>query len=283
MNLSMIASETGPHIAIAPEAVGKIGDFIITNSMVYGVVVAIVIAVVSIMAAKRIRVKAVGGFVQLMELLFSFIIDMLEGIFDNREKAVKYAPLFGLFFLFIVINNVMGLMPWVGPGIHSVTPEGKIPLFRPLTADLNGTIALSVIAILTVQVLSIRESGWLGHLKHYFTDKPLNPINFFIGVLEVFGELTRVVSLSLRLFLNTAVGEVLISVFAFVGQNGSSFTVLPIAMFEILVALIQAYVFTVLSATYLGLAIKHHDDEHAHENSPSHPDPELTLAKELSG
>ena len=122
-----------------------------------------------------------------------------------------------------------------------------------------------------MQVLSIRESGFLGHLKHYFTDKPFNPINLFIGVLEVFGELTRVMSLSLRLFLNTAVGEILISVFAFIGQSAGSITILPVALFEILVALIQAYVFTVLAATYLGLAVSHGHEEHEEDHHVPKP------------
>ena len=126
---------------------------------------------------------------------------------------------------------------------------------------------MSTIAILTVQVLSINESGFLGHLKHYFTDKPFNPINMFIGILEVFGELTRIISLSLRLFLNTAVGEILIAVFIYVGGFAAPITVLPIVLFEVLVALIQAYVFTVLSATYLGLAIAH---GHDHEEDDEH-------------
>jgi len=197
-------------------------------------------------------------------MIMEFLINMLEGIFGNRQKAIKYAPVFGTFFVFIFLSNLSGLFPLVGEGVtlhHS-------PIFRPFTADLNGTIAMSIIAILTVQYYSIKESGFLGHLKHYFTDQPWNPINFFIGILEVFGELTRIMSLSLRLFLNTAVGEILIAVFAYVGSYGASFTLLPIVLFEVLVAGIQAYGFTVLSATYLGLAISH-----SHEHEESHPHP----------
>ena len=120
-----------------------------------------------------------------------------------------------------------------------------------------------------MQYLSIREQGVKGHLKHYFSDKPWNPISFFIGVLEVFGEFTRILSLSLRLFLNIAVGEILIAVFTSLILSGgrTPLAAIPIFLFETLVAGIQAYVFTVLAATYLGLAIAHdhedgHDDEH---------------------
>ncbi len=271
--LSFFASEAahdGPHIALTPEKITSIGGFDITNSVIYGMVCAVLLAAILLSARFKIHQKAARGFAQLIEILAEFIIGLVEGPLGSRKKAVQYAPIFGTFFLFIIFSNLMGLLPIVGPGVFAHTTEGNAPLFRPLTADLNGTLALSIIAIVTVQYLSIKESGFMGHLKHYFTDKPLNPINLFIGILEVFGEFTRVVSLSLRLFLNTAVGEILISVFTYIGRDFRSFTILPIAMFEMLVAGIQAYVFTVLCATYLGLAISHaHDDEH-----PTHePDP----------
>lgn len=257
------AAEDGPHIALAPETVLTIGSFSITNSMIYGAICALLLLVIAVFARKKTRLKATKGITQFIEMIMEFVIGLIEGPLGSRAKAVQYAPIFGAFFVFIIFNNIMGIMPWVGPGINATTAEGTFPLFRAFTADLNGTIAMAIVAIGTVQYLSIRESGFMGHLKHYFTNKPFNPVNMFIGLLEVFGEITRMISLSLRLFLNTVVGEILIAVFAFIGKDFQSFTILPIAMFEILVACIQAYVFTVLCATYLGLAIAHsHDDEH---------------------
>lgn len=258
----LFGSEDGPHIALSPEAIFKVGNFTITNSMIYGVICSIGLLVLAIYARRKIGLKASRGISVFFEMIIDFIIGLIEGPLGSREKAVKYAPIFATFFVFITFNNLMGLLPIVGPGIYASTSEGITPLFRPFTADLNGTIAMSVIAIIVVQYLSIKESGFIGHLKHYFTDKPLNPINAFIGLLEVFGELTRITSLSLRLFLNTVVGEILISVFAYIGRDFRSFTILPIAVFEMMVALIQAYVFTMLCATYLGLAISHgHEGE----------------------
>lgn len=252
-----------PHISLSAETVFTIGSFNITNSMIYGVMSAALLLFIAIFARKKTRLKATRGITQFIEMIMEFVIGLIEGPLGSRAKAVQYAPIFGAFFVFIIFNNIMGIMPWVGPGISATTAEGTFPLFRAFTADLNGTIAMAIVAIGTVQYLSIKESGFMGHLQHYFTNKPFNPVNMFIGLLEVFGELTRMISLSLRLFLNTVVGEILIAVFAFIGKDFQSFTILPIAMFEILVASIQAYVFTVLCATYLGLAIAHsHDDEH---------------------
>lgn len=257
------------HISLKAEPVFQIGPLTVTNSMLYGLVCAVVIAALLIVAARRITVRAHKGFGQIIEIIGEVVLDMLEGIFGSRKQAVRFAPIFGSFFFFIILNNLLGLLPLVGPGLTVTVGGTATPLFRPFTADLNGTIALSVIAIVMVQVLSVREQGVKGHLKHYFSSKPLNPINMFIGILEVFGEFTRILSLSLRLFLNVAVGEILIAVFtSLVAAHGRTpLAAIPIFLFETLVAAIQAYVFTVLSATYLGLAIAHHDDDH-HEVAP---------------
>jgi F-type H+-transporting ATPase subunit a len=127
-------------------------------------------------------------------------------------------------------------------------------------------------------VLSIKAQGGKKHLQHYFTDKPWNPINFFIGLLEIFGEFTRILSLSLRLFLNTAVGEILIAVFTSLILTGgrTPIAVIPILLFELLVAGIQAYVFTVLTATYLAMAISHAHDEDEHHAPVAQKVEELT-------
>lgn len=252
------------HISLRAEPIFTIGPLTVTNAMIYGVVCSVIIALVMMWAAKRIDVTPKKGPGQIIEIVTEFVLSMLEGVFGTRKLAVKYAPIFGAFFFFIILNNLLALIPLVGPGLTVNVDGAHTPLFRPFTADLNGTIALAVIAIVFVQVLSIQAQGGIGHLKHYFTDKPWNPLNLFIGILEVFGEFTRILSLSLRLFLNTAVGEILIAVFtSLVAANGRTpLAVLPILLFETLVAGIQAYVFTVLAATYLGLAIAHHNDEH---------------------
>lgn len=275
--LTQFAAEEGPHISLKAETVFEIGGISITNAMLYGWLISAAIVAFIVWMAKKSTVKSTKGPLQLFEIILEFLINAIEPILGSRAKAYQYAPIFGSFFVFIMLSNLSGLLPLVGEGIA----VGETPVFRPFTADLNGTIALSVTAIIIVQILSIRESGFLGHLKHYFTDKPWNPINLFIGILEVFGELTRIASLSLRLFLNTAVGEILIAVFAFIGGYGLTFTLLPIVAFEILVALIQAYVFTILSATYLGLAIAHgdhHEEDHSHATEDDHESASLVPA-----
>lgn len=263
------------HVSLKAEEIFKVGPLGVTNSMIYGIITSVLIVTIMVMARKRITLRPKKGlFTGAVESMVEFVIKLLEGPFGSREKAARFTPIFGVYFIFIIFSNLLELVPWVGESIYHSHEGVKAALFRPFTADLNGTIALAVIAIVMVQILSIREQGAKKHLQHYFSDKPLSPINFFIGILEVFGEFTRILSLSLRLFLNTAVGEILISVFSSVILAGgrTPLAVLPILLFEALVAFIQAYVFTVLAATYLGLAIAHadhdgHDDVH-HDTAP---------------
>lgn len=261
------------HISLKAEKLFALGPLNVTNAMVYGIVCAILIGLVMIWAARRISVRPTKGIVAIFEIMVEMITNLLAGPLGSRERAIRFVPIFGVFFVFIMFNNLLGILPLVGPGLA----YNGTPLFRPFTADLNGTIVMALTAILIVQYLSIREQGGKKHLQHYFTNKPLNPINFFIGLLEVMGELTRVLSLSLRLFLNTAVGEILIAVFTsmILVSGRTPFVVLPILLFEALVAYIQAYVFTILAGTYLGLAIAHSDAHHEDDHPP------VQLASEL--
>ncbi len=271
-NIFTTFASEGIHVSLKAEPIQQAGHFVITNAIIYGVLCAGLLGVMLYAAARKSSPRPSHSvFANAVEWLVEYVINLLEGPFGSREKAARFTPYFASFFFFIMFSNLMGLLPLVGPALHV---EGT-PLFRPMTADLNGTIALSVTAIILVQVLSIKEQGVKGHLKHYFSDKPWNPINFFIGILEVFGEVTRIISLSLRLFLNTAVGEILIAVFtSMIAPDGMTpFAVIPIFMFEMLVAGIQAYVFTILTATYLGLSIQHadHGEDHSVHHAPDAP------------
>lgn len=266
------------HISLKAEPLFSIGPLHVTNAILYGIIISMCIIAVMIWAAKRITINGRKGFSEIIEMMVEFVLNLLEGPLGSRANAVQYAPVFAVYFIFIIFTNLSELLPIVGTSLTATVGGVSTPLLRPFTADLNGTVAMSVVAILMVQVLSIRKQGGKKHLQHYFSDKPWNPINFFIGLLEVFGEFTRILSLSLRLFLNTAVGEILLSVFtSMILANGRTpLAVIPILLFEMLVAAVQAYVFTILAATYLGLAISHsdsHDNDHHSTENPTKVEP----------
>lgn len=280
------AAETGPHISIAAEKLFSIGPFEIRNSHLYGWISAAAIGLLLLSVARKVGVKSRGGIAQFVELGAQFVVDLLESNLGNRAKAYRYAPVFASIFFFILLSNWFGLLPGVGPAFEI----NGVPAFRPFTADLNGTLALAVVAIIIVQSIAVKESGGMNHLKHYFGGNFKNPINIFVGILELFGELTRVISLSLRLFFNVLIGEILISIFTFLGKVGAPITTLPFIVMELFVGLVQAYIFTMLCVTYLGIATAHsdHHDDHestdeAHEHGGSGLTDKLTRRVEDAG
>jgi F-type H+-transporting ATPase subunit a len=265
-----LLADSGPNVHVAPGGVISIGGLTITNSVLYGWICAVVICIVLIWVARRVTVKPKGGIIQFIEAGVDFITNLVENSFDDKETGRKYVPFFVTIFFFIILNNWLGLLPFVGDGLTS----SEHPLLRPFTGDLNGTLAIGAFTMLYVYATSIREAGGpLKYLKHFFVGNPKNPLYFTIGVLEMFTDLTRVISLSLRLFLNVTIGEILIAVFAYLGHVLAPLTALPFTLLEIFVGALQAYVFTILSVMYLSIAVNHSsahpaDDDLTEEGVP---------------
>ena len=252
-----------PVIHITPLTIFTIGGFSITNSMLYGIVSALAIMIILITVARRMTVRPKGGLTQIVEVGTEFITDLLKSSLDSEEKAVKYAPYFVSIFFFILFSNWLGLLPGVGEAFRV---HGETPLLRPFTADLNGTLAAAAVTWVLIQYFSIKESGILRHLKHYFNGSFKNPITLLLGIFEMFSDVTRIASLALRLFLNVAIGEIIIAVFSALGGTAAPITALPFTILELLVGALQAYIFVMLSIMYFAVAVKHggHDEHSDH-------------------
>lgn len=261
-----LAVDSGPVVHITPQTLFEFHGFPITNSMIFAWVCSIILILVLVTIARRMTLRPKGGFIQIVEVGTEFVTDLLENSLSSREKALKYGPYFVTIFFFIALSNLMGLLPGVG---EALTYHGE-PVFRAFTADLNATLAASVMSLTLVQYFAIRESGFIKHLRHYFAGKLWNPLTYIVGIYEVFGEFIRLFSLALRLFLNIAIGEIIISVFSYLGKFAAPITSLPFLALELGVCLLQAYIFVMLSVTYLSLAIKHSDDEHETESHGEH-------------
>lgn len=258
-SMKFFAAEEGPHITIKPDALFNVFGFDITNSMIYGWLSAALIIAVFIWARRRTKINGTTGVPGVVEAGTEFIVNLLQSTLGSRARAVRYAPIFVTLFFFIMLNNWLGLVPGVGPAIEY---NGN-PLLRPFTADLNGTLAMALFGMVLVQVIAIRESGPKGHFKHYFPMSMANPATYLIGAFEIFTELTRLLSLGLRLFLNIAVGEILISVAAYLGGPAASLSALPFTLLEVFIGALQAYIFVVLCVAYLAATtVSHAGDQH---------------------
>jgi len=267
---SVLAEATG--IPLSAEPIANILGLHFTNSMLFGLVMAALVLSMFAVAARRSEARPRSKLAFAVENLVEFVLDLGEENFGSREKSIRYMPLLLTLFTFILFSNMFALVPGVGT-VNVATEEGQIPLLRAFTTDLNATLAMAILTIGTIQVVAIRQLGIKKHLTHYFTNKPYNPMNLFIGLIEVMGEFIRIITLSMRLFGVIYAGEVLIHVVGELAGNFGWAATFPVYLIEVFFGAIQAYLFMMLSMVYLAIATNDdHGDEHADE--PSHPKPD---------
>lgn len=247
-------------LPLAAQPIATLGPLRFTNSMLFGAVTAVFVLVLFTVAMRRSQLHPKSKFAFAIESLVEFILTIAEDNFGSRRVALQHLPLLLTLFSFILFSNISGLLPGVD-SIFVTTNHGQVSLLRAFTTDLNGTLALGVLTICLVQFYALRELGLIGHLKHYFTTQPWNPMNLFIGLIEVMGEFIRIMTLSMRLFGVIYAGEVLLTV---VGQLAGNFgwaATIPVYFMELFFSAIQAYIFVMLTTVYLSLAISHKDSE----------------------
>lgn len=233
------------HISITAEKLFTLGGlFSVTNSLLTSWIVMVGLLLFSLIATRKMQLVP-GALQSVAELAVDGIYTLFHSVL--HEKVVAFFPLLATLFLFIITMNWVGLLPGVGTiGLRS--HEEFIPLFRAGTADLNMTLALAFLAVVIIQYSGLRSLG-ASYLKRFINFK--NPIYFFVGILELIGEFSRVISFAFRLFGNIFAGEVLLTVIAFL----MPFLVpLPFMGLELFVGFIQALVFSMLTAVFLSQA-----------------------------
>ncbi|MBI2616980.1 F0F1 ATP synthase subunit A [Candidatus Gottesmanbacteria bacterium] len=239
----------GIHISLSAETITQIGTFLpVTNSLLTTWLVMVVLTSLALIV--RSKIIAIPGVLQ---SIFEIAVEGLFTLFESvlGEKTRRFYPFLATLFFFIILMNWVGLLPGVGTiGLEKIT-HGEvefIPLFRAGTADLNTTLALALITFVYIEYAGISALG-LSYLKKFFNFS--NPIYFFVGILELISELSRIVSYSFRLFGNVFAGEVLLTVIAFFVPLLAP---LPFLGLELFVGFIQAMVFAMLTAVFLSLA-----------------------------
>lgn len=239
------------NISIKAEKLYDFLGFPITNSLITSVIVLIILYAASRFYNNQLKLKQKSPLFYFIQLLVKEVHILFGGILGNKIDV--FFPLVGGFFFFILLQNWFGLLPGMG-SLLIKTPEGMVPLFRGASADLNTTLALGLIAVIAMQFYGVKYLGWKGYVQKFLNFT--NPINFFLGLLEIISEVSRVISFSFRLFGNVFAGEVLLLVIAFLIPVLISF---PFYLMEIFVGFVQALVFSMLVAVFLNIAVaKHH-------------------------
>ncbi len=253
---------------LAPEKLFSIGPLPITNSMVLGILSAIFVLGLFGLAARASQLWPKSRLAFYIENIVDLVFGLMAESFGDRKKAARHFPLLITLFVFILVGNLSGLLP----GIQTIslsTHAGHTALFRAWTTDLNSTLAMAVLSLATVHFYAIREIGLFGYVRHFFSGNLKNPINIFIGLNELFGEVLRLVTLSLRLFGVIYGGEALLFAISALAGNFGWAATLPIMFLEIFFSLVQAYLFMMLTATYLVMSTSPGGESQSHDVKPA--------------
>ncbi len=260
-----------------PAEAGRInlGPLVITNSMLVTVIVALGLILFAQLATRNMQAVPAG--------LQNFAEWMIEGLYNFLESILGHSLIkqsfwfFGSLFLFIMFTNWFGLIPGVGTigWGHEVGGHFHMetPLLRGGNADLNATTALSLIFFVLWIYWAVKANGVVGLLKHIFVSPSklggfmglfIGAIFLFVGAVEVISIVFRPVSLSFRLFGNVFAGENILEALMKIHPIIGIFAPLPFYFLELLVGIVQALVFTLLTAVFTALICSH---DHSHDEA----------------
>lgn len=274
------SQEVSHESTLYAEPIAHVGSFTITNALFTSWVVVFVLIIIAIVV--RTKIKSIPKGIQ---NLFEIVIEGAEGLCDqvtnSRALTNKAFPVVFSVFMFVLLNNWMGLLPLGGLGLIEQGEHGKvfIPLIRSGTADLNGTLPLALLSVIGSNLFGIISIGLWKTINKYVNLNVLGsiftkikkeptvlltaPIQFAVGLIELVSEFAKIASLSFRLFGNVFAGEVLL---ASMGAILAYALPTPFMLLEVLVGVIQAFIFAILTLVYYTIASMDHD-EHDEEHS----------------
>ncbi|MCA9355984.1 F0F1 ATP synthase subunit A [Candidatus Nomurabacteria bacterium] len=249
---------------IEPETIINIGNFHIANSTLLAVLILLILLITGIYFYKKYK-NTPSTFQIILEMMIEGIEDFIDQITANKNRSKVVFNIIASIFVFIGISNLIGLIP----GLTSITYEG-LPIFRTPTADFNTTFSMALTAVVVLQFISMKEWGLWEHFNKFIKVKDLYLgfkkgissgvmalVDFFIGLLDIVGEIAKIFSLSLRLFGNMYAGEVLMIII----MGGLAYVVPSLWLtMNLLVGVIQALVFGSLITAYYMLSINPEKD-----------------------
>ena len=251
--------------------IGRPGGFPITNSMVVTWITAVLLIVLARTGTRRMT-EVPGRVQNFLEWIVQSLYEFLESIIGPHLVRRTFW-FFATIFIFILANNWIGLLPGVGTiGWGSQTAHGfrvEQPLFRGANADLNMTLAMSLVFFACWIVWALQEVGPRGVLTELFAPKGdtsgmlrvlMLVVFFAAGCLEIVSILFRPVSLSFRLYGNIFAGENMLEEMSTMVPGLGWLLPIPFYFMELMVGLVQAMVFMLLTAVFTLLICQHHEE-----------------------
>lgn len=242
------------HVSIAPE-VHNFGYFSITNSMITMFVITLLLLIALIQAKKKFNIIP-SKMQVIFEEIYDFFFNQVKQAFTNNKQAKKVLPLIVTLFVTIFLANQFSLLPFVGQLVF-----GETSLFRTPTSDLSLPLALALATVVITNIIAFIMSP-IKHIGKYFNIKPLLKarsfkqafsafIEFFLGLLDIVGEFSKVLSLTFRLFGNVISGEIIIVVVSGLAMVTAFVLPIPFMVLSTFSGLVQAFVFSVLALQFI--------------------------------
>jgi len=242
-------------------------EFVFTNYTFFLFISIVMLSVVIFIAVRNLKLVPTHKLSNAVEALAQFVRDDIATSMIGHTGP-KYFPFLATTFFFILVNNILGLIPGCKPG----------------TGTMGVTVALSTTVFIFFNSAGIKQQGLWGYVKSFSPKGIPFPINLIVWLIEVFSAFLRIFTLAVRLFANMYAGHIILGIFAILtalfteplieaiasghGIGGAAAGALPaigwmflmtaLYALEVLVAFVQAYVFTLLSAVYIGAAVQEH-------------------------
>jgi len=244
----------GLNISLAPDILFSIAGFPITNTMVWTTVIVLFLIVIFGSVTRSMKLVP-GGLQNLLEVLVGGAYDFTRTIAITEKKTKRVFPLVFTMFIFVLVANLVVYIP--GQSALTIdTGQGVVPLFRSIMSDYGLVLAMTIISIITIQIVAIATVGPFKYVGRFLNFR--SPLKAFLGIMELVGEVAKIVSLSFRLFGNIFAGEVLTIVML---SLAPFFVPLPFMFLGLLTAVVQAFVFSVLTLIFINMASEIHEEE----------------------
>ena len=267
-----------PTPELPPGILWHLGPVPISNTMVTAWISMSILTVLFALGTRKMKLVP-RGLQNLLEWVVETLLNLV-GDSVGKEKGRKFFPVVATIFLFVFVNAWMGLVPLFGAVGLKETVEGHsvlVPILRPANTDLNLTLALAIVSFVFVEYLGISQHGFFRYAGKFVNVGPLfrgfrklftgkiksglsavfmGAIEAFVGLIEAVSELVRLLSFSFRLFGNMTAGEILLLIGFFLAPF-----VVPLFFYslELLVGLIQAAVFAMLTMVFAAMATAEHE------------------------
>ena len=260
-----------PHIALPSERLFEVAGFPITNTLIAAWLSIIVLAVLFYVCTRKMKLIP-GKLQNLAEMAVEALLSFVKSVAGEKHARLLF-PVVATIFIYVITNAYLALLPFFGTILVTGQEGTAVPLFRSANTDINVPLSIAVMSFIFVEFWGMKSLGAFRYLGEFFnfgqigrgvkelfmgkirpaiTNIAFGFINLFVGMLEIFSHLIRIISFTFRLFGNMTAGEMLLLVSAFLIPL--IFTI-PFYGLELLIGFIQALIFAGLTLVFGTIAV----------------------------